>query len=162
MAMAVTKAPLFSPSTPISARRYSARARASKTTTLIKKGRVVGNLGHLGEVVRKDMDFLKKGIRRGLEWGNEALQVRRVSKTLDDLLWLRHLEEPQAPPLQPRPWPQPCYPGQASTSLSLFQVMVIFPSSIDLLKLKLMFIANLLCFSCIFIAWNFPELHAKD
>ena len=81
---------------------------------------MVGNLGHLGEVVRKDMDFLKKGIRRGMEWANEALQVRRVSKTLDDLLWLRHLEEPQAPPLEPRPWPQPCYPGQASTlSLSL-------------------------------------------
>ena len=86
---------------------------------------MVGNLGHLGEVVRKDMDFLKKGIRRGMEWANEALQVRRVSKTLDDLLWLRHLEEPQAPPLEPRPWPQPCYPGQASTlSLSLsFPVM---------------------------------------
>ncbi|KAF3969324.1 hypothetical protein CMV_006874 [Castanea mollissima] len=117
MAMAVTKAPLFSPSTPISARRYSARARASKTTTSIKKGRVVGNLGHLGEVVRKDMDFLKKGIRRGMEWANEALQVRRVSKTLDDLLWLRHLEEPQAPPLQPRPWPQPSYPELSGVDL---------------------------------------------
>ncbi|KAK4578846.1 hypothetical protein RGQ29_028791 [Quercus rubra] len=116
--MAVTTAPLFSPWTPISARRcYSTRARASNTTTSIKKGRVVGNLGHLGEVVRKDMDFLKKGIRRGMEWANEALQVRRVSKTLDDLLWLRHLEEPQAPPLEPRPWPQPCYPELSGVDL---------------------------------------------
>lgn len=111
-------APLFSPSTPISARRcYSTRAQAFKTTTSIKKGRVVGNLGHLGEVVRKDVDFLKKGIRRGMEWANEALQVRRVSKTLDDLLWLRHLEEPQAPTLEPRPWPQPCYPELSGVDL---------------------------------------------
>ncbi len=78
---------------------------------------MVGNLGHLAEVVRKDMEFLKKGVKRGMEWANEALHIPRVSKTLDELLWLRNLEEPNAPPLEPRPWPQPYYPGQASTSL---------------------------------------------
>nr|POF21794.1 hypothetical protein CFP56_73310 [Quercus suber] len=123
MAMAaVTTAPLSSPSTTISTRRYSTRARASKTTSSIKKGCEVGNLGHLGEVVGKDIDFLKKGIRRGMEWANEALSVPHVSKTLDDLSWLCHLKEPQAPPLEPQTWPQSCCPGQASTfSFSLFQ-----------------------------------------
>lgn len=123
MAMAaVTTTPLSLPSTSISAQRYSTWARASKTTLLIKKGCVVGNLGHLGEVVCKDIYFLKKGIQRGMEWANEALSVPRVSKTLNDLWWLCQLKEPQAPPLQPQTWPQPCYLGQASTfSFSLFQ-----------------------------------------
>lgn len=77
-------------------------------------------MGHLAEVVRKDVEFLKKGVSRGVEWANEALHIPRVSKTLDDLLWLRNLEEPHAPPLEPRSWPQPCYPGFASLlSLSL-------------------------------------------
>ena len=78
-------------------------------------------MGHLAEVVRKDVEFLKKGIGRGVEWANEALHIPRVFKTLDDVLWLRNLEEPHVPPLEPRSWPQPCYPGFASLlSLSLY------------------------------------------
>jgi aarF domain-containing kinase len=77
-------------------------------------------MGHLAEVVRKDVEFLKKGIGRGVEWANEVLHIPRVFKTLDDVLWLRNLEEPHAPPLEPRSWPQPFYPGFASLlSLSL-------------------------------------------
>lgn len=78
---------------------------------------MVGNLGHLAEVVRKDMEFLKKGVKRGMEWANEALHIPRVSKTLDELLWLRNLEEPNAPPLEPRPWPQPYYPELSGVDL---------------------------------------------
>ncbi|KAG2723534.1 hypothetical protein I3760_02G173900 [Carya illinoinensis] len=92
--------------------------RASKTTSQ-RRGRVVGNLGHLAQVVRKDMEFLKKGISRGVEWMNETLHVQRVSKTLDDFLWLRYLEDPHAPPLHPRSWPQPSYPELSGVDLLL-------------------------------------------
>ncbi|KAG7992926.1 hypothetical protein I3843_02G152000 [Carya illinoinensis] len=92
--------------------------RASKTTSQ-RQGRVVGNLGHLAQVVRKDMEFLKKGISRGVEWMNETLHVQRVSKTLDDFLWLRYLEDPHAPPLHPRSWPQPSYPELSGVDLLL-------------------------------------------
>ncbi|XP_062155749.1 uncharacterized protein LOC133863711 [Alnus glutinosa] len=112
MAMAATISFTSSP-TPISV-RYLTRASA---TTSQKRGRVVGNMGHLAEVVRKDVEFLKKGVSRGVEWANEALHIPRVSKTIDDLLWLRNLEEPNAPPLEPRSWPQPCYPELSSVDL---------------------------------------------
>lgn len=53
------------------------------------------------------MEFLK----RGLEWANDALRIPQVIKTLDDVLWLRSLEDPHAPTEPPPSWPQPCYPG---------------------------------------------------
>ncbi|XP_059458455.1 uncharacterized aarF domain-containing protein kinase At1g71810, chloroplastic-like, partial [Corylus avellana] len=112
MAMAATISFTSSP-TPIPV-RFSTRA---STTTSQKRGHVVGSMGHLAEVVRKDVEFLKKGIGRGVEWANEALHIPRVFKTLDDVLWLRSLEEPHAPPLEPRPWPQPCYPELSGVDL---------------------------------------------
>ncbi|KAE7996938.1 hypothetical protein FH972_001614 [Carpinus fangiana] len=112
MAMAATISFTSSP-TPIPA-RFSTRASA---TTSPKRGRVVGSMGHLAEVVRKDVEFLKKGIGRGVEWANEALHIPRVFKTLDDVLWLRNLEEPHAPPLEPRSWPQPFYPELSGVDL---------------------------------------------
>ncbi|XP_059456102.1 uncharacterized protein LOC132186243 [Corylus avellana] len=112
MAMAATISFTSSP-TPIPV-RFSTRA---STTTSQKRGHVVGSMGHLAEVVRKDVEFLKKGIGRGVEWANEALHIPRVFKTLDDVLWLRNLEEPHAPPLEPRPWPQPCYPELSGVDL---------------------------------------------
>lgn len=86
--------------------------------------RVIGDFSHFGEVVRKDMKFLKKGISRGIEWASETFRIPQVSKTLDDVLWLRNLENPQAAPPEPRVWPQPSYPGLVSfTLLSLFLCM---------------------------------------
>lgn len=111
MAMAATIS-FSSPSTPFSVRHST---RASKTS--LKRVRVVGNLGHLAQVVRKDIEFLKKGISRGVEWANRTLHIPQVYNTLDDFLWLRNLEEPHAPPLEPRSWPQPSYPGYTSLSL---------------------------------------------
>ncbi|TXG49556.1 hypothetical protein EZV62_025431 [Acer yangbiense] len=82
-----------------------------------KQVRVICNFGHFGEVVRKDMEFLKKGFGRGMEWASEKFHLPQVSKTLDDVLWLRNLEDPQATPLQPRDWPQPSYPGFTGVDL---------------------------------------------
>lgn len=75
------------------------------------QARGVGNFGHFVQVVRKDVEFLKTRISKGLDWANEALHIPQVSKTLDDVIWLRNLEDPHAPPLRLPSWPHPYYPG---------------------------------------------------
>lgn len=77
-----------------------------------RRGRVVGNLSrHLGQVVRKDVEFLKNRIGKGVEWVNGALRIPQLSKTVDDLIWLRNLEDPRFPSFPRLSWPQPFYPG---------------------------------------------------
>lgn len=101
-----------------------------KTTATTKKewkrGWAVGDFGHLASVVRKDVEFLKKGFSKGIEWANEALRIPQVSKTLDDVVWLRGLEDPRAPPEPPPSWPQPYYPGQALLLLSFSMDLLLF------------------------------------
>lgn len=70
-----------------------------------------GNFGHFGQVVSKDVEFLKSKVSKGLEWANEAFRVPKISKTIDDFIWMRPLEDPDAPPFQFPAWPVPCYPG---------------------------------------------------
>ncbi|GAB2286798.1 hypothetical protein Dimus_021193 [Dionaea muscipula] len=76
-----------------------------------KGERAIGNFEHLFGVVKKDVEFLKNGISRGLSWTNDALQVPKMVKTVDDLIWLRNLEDPNSPPFQSPSWPQPSYAG---------------------------------------------------
>lgn len=73
--------------------------------------RVLGNFRHFGEVVGKDVEFLRTRISRGIEWANEALSVPQLSKTLDDFIWLRNLEDPSTPSFEFPSWPNPRYPG---------------------------------------------------
>lgn len=73
--------------------------------------RVVGRFGHLGEMVRKDVEFLKKGLKKGMEWANVAFRIAQVKNTVDDALWLRNLEDSSASTVEPQPWPEPHYPG---------------------------------------------------
>ena len=90
-------------------------ARTSKTTPKRqrKQVRAFGDFGHLAWVVGKDVEFLKTGIGKGLKWAHKAFRVPEVTKAVDDIVWLRHLEDPNASP-QPSPsWPQPSYPGLA-------------------------------------------------
>uniref|UniRef100_A0A2P2M297 Uncharacterized protein MANES_07G104400 n=1 Tax=Rhizophora mucronata TaxID=61149 RepID=A0A2P2M297_RHIMU len=77
----------------------------------------IGNFSHLGDVLRNDLKFLKDGIGRGISWANEAFRIPQVSKSLDDVLWLRYLEDPQAPSLDPHPWPLPSYPELSGVDL---------------------------------------------
>lgn len=76
-----------------------------------QEARAIGNFSHFGDMMRKDFQFLKKGITKGIDWANETLQIPKVFKSLDDVLWLKNLEDPQAPPLEHQSWPQPSYPG---------------------------------------------------
>ncbi|KAK9124290.1 hypothetical protein Sjap_013892 [Stephania japonica] len=70
---------------------------------------VVCNFTHFVDAVRKDMDFVKRSLGRA----SDALHLPKLAKSLEDLLWLRNLENPsdtsfQSPPSRP---PNPCYPG---------------------------------------------------
>ncbi|KAL1828065.1 hypothetical protein ACET3Z_006477 [Daucus carota] len=92
------------------------------------------NSSHFGQVVSKDAEFLKskiiKGldwangafrvppqVTRGLEWANEAFHVPKISKTIDDFIWMKPLEDPHAPPFQFPSWPLPHYPGLTGIDL---------------------------------------------
>ncbi|TYH00152.1 hypothetical protein ES288_A10G251500v1 [Gossypium darwinii] len=109
-------------------------SRVLKTTTYRRKQRVkqqqqqpqrrvqafFGNFSHFGDVVRRDMNFLKKGVQRGVEWANETFRIPQVKKAVDDVVWLRNLEDPNfSPPAQPPVWPQPYYPALSGMDLMM-------------------------------------------
>ncbi|KAF9674863.1 hypothetical protein SADUNF_Sadunf10G0171200 [Salix dunnii] len=64
--------------------------RESKTATtkkvLKRQGvRVVGNFSHFADTVRKDFEFIKKGINNGMDWANEAFRIPQIwSKPLPE------------------------------------------------------------------------------
>ncbi|KAL6980378.1 hypothetical protein U1Q18_022021 [Sarracenia purpurea var. burkii] len=83
-----------------------------------RQGRIVGNLGNLVQVVRKDVEFLKNRVSKGVDWAYTALRVPYLSKALDDVIWLRNIEEdPHSPPLPPLSWPRPFYPELTGVDL---------------------------------------------
>ncbi|MBA0576062.1 hypothetical protein Golob_024955 [Gossypium lobatum] len=109
-------------------------SRVLKTTTYRRKQRVkqqqqqpqrrvqafFGNFSHFGDVVRRDMNFLKKGVQRGVDWANETFRIPQAKKAVDDVVWLRNLEDPNfSPPAQPLLWPQPYYPALSGMDLMM-------------------------------------------
>ncbi|XP_057476620.1 uncharacterized protein LOC130764404 [Actinidia eriantha] len=113
---------LLSPSpsrSPIYVLRCSSQPalKTMKKKTEQRQGRAFGNLGHLAQVVRKDVEFLKKRFDKGIDWANRALGVPQISKEVDDIIWLRNLEDPHSPPLLPISWPQPYYPELSGVDL---------------------------------------------
>lgn len=83
---------------------HSTRCSSSKS----KPPRVAASFG---EVVGKDMEFLRNRFGRGVHWANRTLRIPQLSESLDRLLWLRIEEDPAAASLPPPSWPQPSYPG---------------------------------------------------
>lgn len=77
----------------------------------------MANWGHFGDVVRKDVEFIKVGLNRGIRWANDAFRIPQVSKSVDDLLWLRNIEDPQAVNLPTPSRPQPSYPELSGVDL---------------------------------------------
>ncbi|OWM70178.1 hypothetical protein CDL15_Pgr026028 [Punica granatum] len=118
--MAVSAA---APAIPISALR-GRRSRTFRATAANKpeQSRAIGNFRHFKDAVKKDFDFMRKGIRKGVEWANEALRIPKVARALDDVLWLRTLERPDEPPPEPSPWPQPWYPELSGLHLLMADV----------------------------------------
>ncbi|KAL8231925.1 hypothetical protein R6Q57_001703 [Mikania cordata] len=81
---------------------------------------VAGNFGHFVQVVKKDVDFLKKNISAGLSWTSELIGFQEISKKVDEVVWLRNLEDPNSSTeFQSPSWPQPHYPDLSGTDLIL-------------------------------------------
>jgi len=88
-----------------------------------QKQRALGNFGHFGQVVRKDMEFLKRGFNNGVAWANDAFRIPQIAKKVDDLVWLRNLEDPQATSFSTPSWPEPWYPGTIPREKLNFLIM---------------------------------------
>lgn len=71
----------------------------------------MGQLGYFGKVVRKDVEYLKGSLSKGIEWANVALRIPQVSRTISDVVWFRNLEDSGAAGLKAPTFPQPQYPG---------------------------------------------------
>lgn len=64
------------------------------------------------EVARKDVDYLKAGFSKGMQWASKAFRIPEVSKSVEDFIWLRNIEDSQATSFQFPSWPQPYYAGR--------------------------------------------------
>ncbi|XP_043814424.1 uncharacterized protein sll0005 isoform X6 [Manihot esculenta] len=115
--MAAVAASLSSPATAACFLRGSPKSKTAVNKGMKQEVPVIGDFSHFGIAVRKDFEFMKKGIGKGVGWANETFRLPQVFKALDDVLWLRNLEDPQAPPLEPQSWPQPSYPGLSGVDL---------------------------------------------
>uniref|UniRef100_A0A7C9FRH7 Uncharacterized protein n=1 Tax=Opuntia streptacantha TaxID=393608 RepID=A0A7C9FRH7_OPUST len=80
-----------------------------------RRAPIIGNFDQFFGAVKKDWEFLKNGVSKGVQWANETLHVPKIVKTVDDAVWLRNLEDPNAHSFQPTPWPQPSYPAYMGT-----------------------------------------------
>lgn len=90
-----------------------------------QKQRALGNFGHFGQVVRKDMDFLKRGFNNGVAWANDAFRIPQIAKKIDDLVWLRNLEDPVATSFSTPTWPEPWYPGLSGVDLLMYDLKAL-------------------------------------
>ncbi|GFP82828.1 uncharacterized aarf domain-containing protein kinase at1g79600 chloroplastic [Phtheirospermum japonicum] len=95
-------------------KRSSKNVSPSKKPKPSKDG---GGLGNVVEVVQKDVAFLKAGLSKGLQWANKAFRVPEVSKSMEDLIWLRGVEDSRAESIQFPSWPQPYYPELSGVDL---------------------------------------------
>lgn len=94
----------------------------NKNNTSAGKQKLSNNGGpveNLVEVVQKDVLFLRTGINKGLQWANKAFRIPQFTKSVEDLVWLRNVEDPQASFLQFPSWPQPYYPELSGIDLFL-------------------------------------------
>lgn len=78
---------------------------------------MMGNFEHLFGVVKKDWEFLKNGVDESVQWANKTLNAPKIVKKVDDVVWLRNLEDPNSPPFQAPSWPQPSYPALSGMDL---------------------------------------------
>ncbi|KAK2404138.1 protein ACTIVITY OF BC1 COMPLEX KINASE 3, chloroplastic [Trifolium repens] len=90
-----------------------------------QKQRALGNFGHFGQVVRKDMDFLKRGFNNGVAWASDAFRIPQIAKKIDDLVWLRNLEDPVATSFSTPTWPEPWYPGLSGVDLLMYDLKAL-------------------------------------
>ncbi|CAM8917156.1 unnamed protein product [Rhodiola kirilowii] len=90
--------------------------RAASVSRTRKRGRVTG---HFRQVIKKDVDFLKGSVSKGIEWANGALRLPQVSRSISDLIWFRNVEDPSASGLEPPSFPEFYYPELSTVDLMM-------------------------------------------
>lgn len=105
--------------------RSSTAPSSKKNKKYHHQQRALGNFGHFGQVVRKDMEFLKRGFNNGVSWANDAFRIPRIAKKIDDLVWLRNLEDPHATSFSTPSWPEPWYPGLSGVDLLMYDLKAL-------------------------------------
>ncbi|KAJ1406418.1 UbiB domain, partial [Sesbania bispinosa] len=118
-------ATVIAPSPLLSVRGAATSSSRSPQNKKQKQQRALGNFSHLAQVVRKDMQFLKRGIDNGVAWANETFRIPQVAKKIDDLVWLRNLEDPLATSFSAPSWPQPWYPGLSGVDLLMYDLKAL-------------------------------------
>ncbi|PIN07456.1 putative unusual protein kinase [Handroanthus impetiginosus] len=103
--------------TPRTRRNHLSRSSKNVGSRKQKLSKNGGGLGNVVEVVQKDVEFIKAGFSKGLQWANRAFRVPEVSKKVEDLIWLRNVEDPNASFFQFPTWPQPYYPELSGVDL---------------------------------------------
>nr|GEU67489.1 kinase superfamily protein isoform 1 [Tanacetum cinerariifolium] len=78
------------------------------------------NLGHFVQVVKKDVDFLKKNVTAGANWMSKVTRFPEISKKVDEFVWLRNFEDPNYD--NSPSWPQPYYPELSGTDLIMADI----------------------------------------
>ncbi|GER43244.1 protein kinase superfamily protein [Striga asiatica] len=122
MASAISPVPVICSARATQSTKRSPLKRDSKSVGLDKEQRPSrngGGLRNVVEVVQKDIAFLKAGFSKGLRWANKAFRVPEVSKSVEDLIWLRNVEDPQAVSSGFPSWPEPYYPELSGVDLFL-------------------------------------------
>ncbi|KAM7274292.1 hypothetical protein ACFE04_028956 [Oxalis oulophora] len=103
---------------------YNKKKRRRKRSGGIGGGGSVCNLNHFSEIVRRDVEFLKKGISKKMEWANQ------IPKAVEDVFWLRNLQNPNdnanaAPSIRCREFPQPYYPELSGVDLLMADIKAL-------------------------------------
>lgn len=109
-ALAAPLAPLIS-----SRKVWASSSTIRKNSNAQSQKLEMNALGNVREVFKKDTDFIKKGIGKGLQWANKTFGVPKFTKSFDDFIWLRQVEDPRASSeVSDAPsWPRPLYPGSS-------------------------------------------------
>ncbi|XP_060185817.1 uncharacterized protein LOC132615263 isoform X3 [Lycium barbarum] len=104
----------------------------------------------IGKVIIKDAELIKKRIGKGLQWANKTFYIPKLTKPVDDFIWLRHVEDPQASvTVSDGPsWPQPHYPELSGIDL--------FVADLEALETYLNY------FYCILKRWTKPLPETYD
>ncbi|KZV24276.1 hypothetical protein F511_01758 [Dorcoceras hygrometricum] len=91
-----------------------------------KLGRIGGAPGNFVEVVRSDVRIISKRLSKGLQRAAKAFRIREISKSVEDLIWLRNVEDPHASSLRFPSWPQqPYYPELLGIDLFLADLKAV-------------------------------------
>ncbi|KAJ4906807.1 Protein kinase superfamily protein [Raphanus sativus] len=111
-------------------RRSPPRAFAVSELRRLKQRRTVlppvaVGLSRVADVVRNDVEFLKNKIGIGIKWANVAFRVPEVTKSAEEVFWLRHLEDSASPPLEQPSLPQHSYSGLTGVDLLMADVKAL-------------------------------------